>query len=661
MKYSADPLPSPAKGILLTPGTGAARRKTVSFGEFLREEQVKRPPTEDASLSSPHGLHHEPQSMDGSPSKPKAERTRSLSRTLFKSKKISPKTHGLPPKHKVTTTPTLCSNATEGIADSGPAETESAEAIGDITVDLSQPRSRSGHYWKSEFEQYHKRSGREMKQVLQQGQRVKSYALRKDAEASSLQEKLQSETSKGAAMERRVTELATELARLRSKESELGSDAEEELVNDLAKHALFAAKSKSKVERYKAAIDEGHTNVARVRQNNKRARNSQSREDLKTLEDAASAASKRAARLEADNNTLKARIEQLKQEMSENEDRRKAREANLREAATIAMAGKDQCEADLAQLHRDYQHLQSMSQQVNNATAALLPNKHHGVRPLAKTPADPMLQDILDQGQYWDVGSSQEYPPRRKENRSPKQRLPRAPVPSLHSESETNKISSQRPPRRRSPSPYRPSSSPAKPSITPSQRTQPFVEPFSAFPKTFRRPKSQLIQPASCQDTTGPKASVAQNSSGFDIWDLTASPENSRPTSQQQGIPAMTGPYKDNKSKPLQELSRNVSSLSPPDQQPSVPKEPTKPSTTMSKRATAEPIMNSIDQVETLGPSMLSLTSDNVPRRISSISASVGVGEKKSLPPDRAKAARERLKRREVERKERGLSSQIGE
>ena len=366
MKYSADPLPSPAKGILLTPGTGAARRKTVSFGEFLKEEQVKRPATADASLSSPLGLNHEAQSMDGSPSKPKAERTRGLSRTLFKSKKVSPKTSGLSQQHRIMTASTLCSNAMEEIADSGPVETESGEAIGDITVDLSQPRSRSGNYWKSEFEQYHKRSGREMKQVLQQGQRVKSYALRKDAEASSLQEKLKSETSKGAAMERRVTELATELARLRSKESELGIDAEEELVNDLAKHALFAAKSKSKVERYKAAIDEGHTTIARARQNHKRARNPRSREDLKALGEAASAASKRAARLEADNDMLKERIELLKQEMSENEDRRKAREAKLREAATIAIAAKDQCEADLAQLHRDYQHLQSMSQQVNN-------------------------------------------------------------------------------------------------------------------------------------------------------------------------------------------------------------------------------------------------------------------------------------------------------
>ena len=38
-----DPVSSPTKGILMTPGTAAARRKTVTFGDHVVDNEEKRP------------------------------------------------------------------------------------------------------------------------------------------------------------------------------------------------------------------------------------------------------------------------------------------------------------------------------------------------------------------------------------------------------------------------------------------------------------------------------------------------------------------------------------------------------------------------------------------------------------------------------------------
>ena len=709
-----DPFQSPAKGILLTPGTGATRRKTVSFGGFLSEEQMERPSTADANPMRLSDLAREAQSTEDSPSKKKIERTRSLSRTLFKSKKSPPKGSKKPLKSRSPSSNTLYSDTQDDALIRQRPTSAPIESLTDVTMDLNQPRSRSGNFWKSEFEQYHKRSDREMKQVIQHGQKVKSYAAKKDAEANNLQEKLGSELSKGAAMEHRVTELATELARLRSKESELGSDAEEELVNDLAKHALSAAKSKNKAERYKAALDEGHTSLAKAKQHEKRTRAKRSQDtfdgsglayDMRALEETASAASKRAITLDAENKILKDHLEQMKRELSENETRRKARETKLREATNEAVAAKQRCEAELAQLRRDYQILQATSTSSGNTDPTSLQRKMRKSHSPQRQPVDPLLHEILEQAQHWDKDNRRESS-NRKHNRNPRHRSSRSPQRSPEPTIEYPKP----PAHHRSPSP-------TKDTQTPSHRTQPFVEPFSAFPKTFRRPKSQLMPQQARSSTSNPQSSITTahhqqqqpqsqitgapiagataapapvgSSSGFDIWDLTASPETSRPNSQQQPIAQMTS---GNPPKPLRELSRNLSGVSPPEQkqqkqQPGITtfhdenkkkdhsfRRERNISFTTQRRShhpppseVAKPVVHSPSgDVPSPLSSLLasnaqppSSTPSSSARRVSSMRASVGVGERKAsagktaggLPPDRAKAARERLRKREAERK----------
>ena len=667
MKLRSDALHSPAKGILLTPGTGATRRKTVSFGDYLKEEQT-RPCTTDNTLLEFSSLAQDAHSAADSSIKPMSERRRSLSRTLFKSKKSPSRATERALRPQVSSKKALDPNPQNDASDPGPPSAEPASQITDTTVDLNKPRSRSGHFWKSEFEQYYKRSDREMKQVIQHGQRVKSFAAKKDAEASSLREKLGLEISKATAMENRVTELAMELARLRSKESELGSEGEEGLVNDLAKHALSAAKSKNKVERYKAALNEGHTSVAKAKEHNKRAKDKRSQEDLdasklihdmKVLEETAATATKRAARLEAENQHLKEKLAQMKRETSDNEDRRKTREAKLKETANEAIAAKRSYEADIAQLRHDFHNLQVASAQIERLGVKARRDKIPSSRVPSKHATHALLDDILEQGKHWQSDEVRNEPKQR-HSRTSRHRLPRAEPP--HREPEPIQENPQ-PPSCRSKSPVRPPLSAAKPSITPSQRTQPFVEPFSAFPKTFRRPKSQLMT----DDQASSKAfasqqqrpqthdvppSLVQSSSGFDIWDLTASPEGSRPGSQQQ-----------QQEQPLRELSRNLSSLSPPEQPSSRQKQSKASTTTTTTPRQQNPSEREEKQVDTPAASAMSFAS-SAPKRAFSNRASVGVGERKAaganaLPPERAKAARERLSRRQLERRS-AMSSQIG-
>ena len=363
-----DPLASPTKGILLTPGTGATRRKTVSFGTLIANAQRKEESTE--------AYHDSALENRKNPEVPEANlriqpRHSSLTKTLIQLSKQKPNSQA-----------TSNASSEEGpireIASSIGVQRENTDQIAENTVDLSQPCSRSGQHWKSEYEQYHRRSNREMKKIIMYGQNVKSYAVKKDSEATSLGEKLKKELVKVAAMEKKVSKLAAQLNNAYTQNPE-GESEQTRLVGELAQQTALAIRYKQKADHYRRAL-----------QKENRADGSDGeRDDIQALEEAfqgplgetvspdvvvgsaeqgmlhaqmeslrvsAKKAEDQAAKLEAENSALKRSLARVKGEMMSYEARRQAREGKLKKREVKCKADQKACEAQLAKLtveHRD--------------------------------------------------------------------------------------------------------------------------------------------------------------------------------------------------------------------------------------------------------------------------------------------------------------------
>ena len=363
-----DTIVSPAKGILLTPGTAATRRKTVSFG--LRDyKSVEKPVLavfDDIDASIDPGLT--PYKQDLNSSATSQPRHSQLTKTLFELSK------------QKTGSETLSQHSDEMPAaaqHNHPATVQMANFNDspDITVDLSKPRSRSGQHWKQEFEEYHQRSNREMKQIIQYGQNVKSYAVKKDYEATNLAEKLNKELRKAAEMEAKVSRLAKQLKMAQARGPE-GETDQMRLIGDLAQQTALSVRYKQKAEQYKAAIarqgssrniaghisedDEEHAEADTDEEIVPFTPSPKVKDDstemavlhaqLDSLRDIARASEDRAAKLESENHALKHSLARIKTEMMSYETRRNAREERLRNKEAKQKAVIEEQEKQLTQL-----------------------------------------------------------------------------------------------------------------------------------------------------------------------------------------------------------------------------------------------------------------------------------------------------------------------
>lgn len=239
-------LMSPGKGILLTPGTGAARRKNVSFGGLAFNEKVGK---EESHQADPKLLPNvdNPSIIEAGPQRRQTNLTKALYKarigTTKDDKPIDPKE----PDGKVTSV----KSEVEPKAQDEDREDIVADST-DVTVDLNHPFSRSGQHWKAEYERYFKNSDREMKKIIKYGQSVKSFAAKKDSEASYLGEKLDQELSKVAQMEAKVSALAAQLAAARVQGFEESDQGK--LVEELSKQTALAVRYQQKADKYRAAL-----------------------------------------------------------------------------------------------------------------------------------------------------------------------------------------------------------------------------------------------------------------------------------------------------------------------------------------------------------------------------------------------------------------------
>ncbi|KAJ5182707.1 hypothetical protein N7492_000323 [Penicillium capsulatum] len=331
---TVNPSGSPTKSILVTPGTISNRRKTVSFGDGVVDNEgkrdskaVKTPPNPAGNLTA--------QWMSGSADgKPRSK----LTQTLMDARDNASK------------------NAEPGNASSDATATarpqpKSDSTTEDITLNLEDPRSESGKYWKTEFDNYRVRTNREIKKLIHYRCVAKSYARKKDSEALRLADKLREEEEKVAEMERQVSRLAATILGEGSKADK------EQLIQDLTKQTTLALQYKQQVTSLRHMLEqqgvvEGDTvkveepvkhesssetadELRRIQQELKEA-NAKVEEltrenpDLDKLQTLASRAEKKAQGLEKENNTLKQALARVKQDMTRYESRRKDKEAKAK-------------------------------------------------------------------------------------------------------------------------------------------------------------------------------------------------------------------------------------------------------------------------------------------------------------------------------------------
>ncbi|AEO62883.1 uncharacterized protein THITE_2152964 [Thermothielavioides terrestris NRRL 8126] len=191
---------SPVKttGILLTPGTGTARRKRVSFDQDVKQGSG------GAAKASTSGLPDEcpgkfpspwiERGQDGGTARPKTR----LQQAMENSRKGNAKETGKADEKDSASAAGEPEDVWEEVDDNSEFEADM-----DITIDLNEPHSRSGKYWKSYFETYHRDAKVEMEKLVKYKHLAKSYAKMKDAEAVELSQKLKAEQEKVKAMEQK--------------------------------------------------------------------------------------------------------------------------------------------------------------------------------------------------------------------------------------------------------------------------------------------------------------------------------------------------------------------------------------------------------------------------------------------------------------------------
>lgn len=372
---AAEPFASPTKGILLTPGAGTSRKKNVSFLQY----DVK---TEDESAYEASFVAQE-LDQDDTPSKKTHRReTRpgpsAFTKTLIEMSKQranehlnladKEETHSRKPVPKILAIQDTC------------------EKDPDQTIDLAKPRSRSGQHWKRQYETYFSNSDREMKNIIKYGQNVKSYAVKRDSEASMLSEQLQKESARVKEMEAKIHRLTKKLSIAQELDTKPAS-YHARLISELAQQTALASKYEQEVDQYRKALQQQPANenvVSNLRESEKPSHETRdqlrgpqqanTRDEIEVLQRNANDAESKADKLQEENAALKRSLARVKAEMSSYDDRRQAREERLRKRMEKHKVEKDAAEAQLDQLRKDYQQL--LVKSTSNAENVVPASRH---------------------------------------------------------------------------------------------------------------------------------------------------------------------------------------------------------------------------------------------------------------------------------------------
>ncbi|TVY84181.1 hypothetical protein LSUE1_G000956 [Lachnellula suecica] len=254
--------PTKPPGILLTPGTATSRRKTVSFGNEVEDKEEK--------LGEGGASNQWPSERRVSG---KASRKTTLTKQLeeareSKSSKTSASKSSADSKPQSdfqTRGRKAAEKLSSGSSRKSKSERSNQELLqemvaepsgGDITLDLNEPRSQSGQYWKAQFQTYHDEATAELSNLLKYKHLAKTYAKERDSRALDLHQKLREEQRKVLKMEEHISMLS---ARIATAGLEGVDDESPELIKELARQTALALQYKSQVEEFRAALEDNES------------------------------------------------------------------------------------------------------------------------------------------------------------------------------------------------------------------------------------------------------------------------------------------------------------------------------------------------------------------------------------------------------------------
>ncbi len=411
LSTSAPASPTKLQGILLTPGT-VTRRKTVSFGEGVVDNEGR-------NAFGRSGLPNNCPGKFPSPWTPRAEvlPEASLKKTsLMQSLESARQDKRERTREKGTMRGVLTRTSDEVIdgksnrggesSSAGTAQNPAGEVIADYgsyedtdyTIDLNEPHSQSGKYWKSTFEQYHEEAQDQMRRLVKYKQLAKSYAKKKDGEAIDLGEKLKEEQQKVVRMEARISELAAQMANEGVKWNGSEIDPPPRLLKELTRHTALAVQYRNQVEEFKEALEK--PNIKPGLPDDSEGQKLISSQMERTLRETSIELKKAREELK-ETSSLRTEISNLRRSLSAEENRASSHQAeNERLSRALARANADlersekrrhsaeilsqKREEALQDLQGDYNHLKEQAKSQRREAEQLLKQRHDQVSNLKK-------------------------------------------------------------------------------------------------------------------------------------------------------------------------------------------------------------------------------------------------------------------------------------
>ncbi|KAK3673594.1 hypothetical protein LTR78_006499 [Recurvomyces mirabilis] len=186
---------SPTKGILMTPGTAAAKKKNVTFGDHVLDNEEKRPSKSGLPEEYP-GKFPSPWTKPIGSDDDLSDVPDRIEKTKGRSSKL---TEALEQARDESGKRTRTHRRNKSVDES------------DMTKDMLEPVSDSGKYWKVQYDSYRENSQREIRKLITKQKAAKTFARDKDTQCIELADELRQERKKVEKLEKRTAELERRL------------------------------------------------------------------------------------------------------------------------------------------------------------------------------------------------------------------------------------------------------------------------------------------------------------------------------------------------------------------------------------------------------------------------------------------------------------------
>jgi myosin heavy subunit len=262
----------------------------------------------------------------------------------------------------------------------------------DVTVDLNEPHSESGKYWKAEWARYREEAKSDIEQLVKYKANAKSFAAKKDTEASQLSQKLKEEQAKVTEMEGKIADMAAKLA---SSEKH-GTDKDRaSLTKDLARQNTLIAEYRDRVKDLETRLKEAPSQSNSIRSSHQRIDTSPRTEQnlLEVSRELRKARSElrqldrlrdEVKRLKSNLATSRERVATLEAQASAGEFAESSRIRNLEKELHEAKEESQQKDIEIRKLKKDYEALKRDAKSRTAEAMQVLQGKNAKIEELEK-------------------------------------------------------------------------------------------------------------------------------------------------------------------------------------------------------------------------------------------------------------------------------------